>query len=1590
MSRDQSSPSPIDNPVAAMAAALAEAAQDGGAAAADDDQDPTAALHGLLARLTGHHAASFGEFSRFSSGGRYKSLLDDLQCTDDEFRQESGLRKLCETLLMGNEETLGGFRPDQFVPVLHDLLQCDYRPQVALLACDALCNMLEAMPQSSPVVAQCASSLCAKLLSIEYIDLAERALTTLSKLSVEQGKAILQAGGLNSVLAFLDFFPIAIQRSAMQTAANVCCFAGSADISLVKDAVPQLSNLLQYADRVLVEAACDCFGKLVNNFRNSSEHLQLLADHGLIPKMAGLLSASPRLIGKKSVSLVLSVLAGVIQACPTLVGILHESDIVGVAVGLLGHSPAGVTDRSANSSRAQSAGSGTRLNSSPEQLCDVMDLLFELLPPLPKDVLVSVMPTMDETKIMWQWRDNEQRWRNYQSSEAKILERAYNSGEKSANFRMHGQHYSVNFEDMVQMNRVTRVSRPVKRLDKSESSAESDPESDPRTVYLTENAGVLEQFCEPLVAPLFDVFLSTANLNLKLKTIMVIVKMLHHATPSLLEECLRSLAISSYLTNILRKESGKLVVAALQIAQDLVKKLPAIFSVTFRRQGVLFEVCRLSSPQLKSGRGKSKITLPKSPEAGASSSKVRVEYLKAMEKFVCKASRNILEEHFDESLVEKRPLDDMHPAMDLTRRLHGLANEIDPEKEQKFGNLRAKEALSNIAVLLADEEASISSFELWSSGMIPALLRYLTLPTSTESKHTRLDRIRTFLKLFFVHNADDELMHNEALNVLVKSIQGAINLTESFPRGAGTNNDAFIENLKHPIRLKLEPEKGSSFKELSSHLVMIEPFASINAIEEFLWPRVRQSDRARQRGGAAAAAAAAAAPEDAAEESESMTENPENERDMDQHSVEDFEEGRHIEDDDDEDEEDEDEEDEDEDDEDDKDADDEDGDRSRDSEGAGRRRSRLVDLSSLAEDDATDDVDFAAAASAQASSGTHRKVQVLMNGLVLDSTSTIFEAIREHDPSSVRGSVGLGRFGGHRMGGKVYCITYREAPPPTAPAHDFSDQSRSTSDATGASKIHPLEALLELPKMISLDIHDDLYASLALLRVLFVLNESGDMVGGTQILHPSEFVNNSIASKITREVSDLESICSASFPGWCRELVTTCPFIVPFECKSLFFFYTAFGSVRALVYFQQVNNIPEVDSAGERTLPTRVSRIKIKVSRRHILRSLSHMVPSFTNSKAIVEVIFKGEIGTGLGPTQEFYALASQAWQQRKLGMWRDDSYDATEASDVAASNHVFSTGGLYPSPRPATLSETEIVSRLGLFKLLGTFIARAMLDSRMLDLPLSVCFMTWLLGYESQLGLAELRIVDEKLWQSINKLDDIARRHAAIVADSDISSAERDTMMADLKVDGCSIDDLCLTFELPGYPGVALKEDGAETSVTLETLGEYVDLVVRHTLIDSVQNEMRAVREGFAEVFPYDTLKLFSAGELTKVLRGSDPLVWEKEELKRILNADHGYNSDSPQVDYLSQVLSEFDREEQRLFLAFITGCPNLPVGGFKALRPPLTVVRKSVPCPDDELPSVMTCQNYLKLPPYTSVETLAARLKLAMREGQGSFALS
>ncbi|XP_052627605.1 E3 ubiquitin-protein ligase UPL3-like [Lactuca sativa] len=149
-------------------------------------------------------------------------------------------------------------------------------------------------------------------------------------------------------------------------------------------------------------------------------------------------------------------------------------------------------------------------------------------------------------------------------------------------------------------------------------------------------------------------------------------------------------------------------------------------------------------------------------------------------------------------------------------------------------------------------------------------------------------------------------------------------------------------------------------------------------------------------------------------------------------------------------------------------------------------------------------------------------------------------------------------------------------------------------------------------------------------------------------------------------------------------------------------------------------------------------------------------------------------------------------------------------------------------------------------------------------------------------------------------------------------------------------------------------------------------------SLILCITRQLEAFRAGFNQVFEASSLQIFSPSELDYLLCGRREM-WEADTLVEHIKFDHGYTSKSPVVINLLEIMGEFNPEQQRAFCQFVTGAPRLPPGGLAVLNPKWTIVRKLQSSnntasnaaggvsesADDDLPSVMTCANYLKLLP-------------------------
>lgn len=323
-------------------------------------------------------------------------------------------------------------------------------------------------------------------------------------------------------------------------------------------------------------------------------------------------------------------------------------------------------------------------------------------------------------------------------------------------------------------------------------------------------------------------------------------------------------------------------------------------------------------------------------------------------------------------------------------------------------------------------------------------------------------------------------------------------------------------------------------------------------------------------------------------------------------------------------------------------------------------------------------------------------------------------------------------------------------------------------------------------------------------------------------------------------------------------------------------------------------------------------------------------------------------------------------------------------------------------------------------FTFLGKFMAKAIMDSRVLDLPLSTAFYKLLVD-KSSVCEDDLKHVDASLASSVESLRDYVRQRRHLIyemttrrraAESNRSIEDLEKKLAELEK---TVADLDLDFTLPGYPSIELKARASPKQppalVTLDNLDEYIRLVVEWTLHKGVAAQLDAFREGFSSILPASSVfgGLFFPDELDRLVCGAGYQRWDLKLLAECTRCDHGYTHESKAVQNLFDIMCSFDAHEQRLFLQFITGSPRLPIGGLRSLVPQLTIVRKtpdsmtttassSSPssgsqhnnASDNYLPSVMTCVNYLKLPEYSSIDIMRDKLTQAMRDGQLSFHLS
>lgn len=537
------------------------------------------------------------------------------------------------------------------------------------------------------------------------------------------------------------------------------------------------------------------------------------------------------------------------------------------------------------------------------------------------------------------------------------------------------------------------------------------------------------------------------------------------------------------------------------------------------------------------------------------------------------------------------------------------------------------------------------------------------------------------------------------------------------------------------------------------------------------------------------------------------------------------------------------------------------------------------------------------------STGEPAKLIFSVGGKQLNRHLTIYQAVQRQlvleEDDEERFTTGDNASGeGSRFWGDIYTITYKKAEGQsdrtvstgasnavTAVNSTKSGSSNSITDAQ-SNRASLLDSILQAELPCELEKSNPTYNILALLRVLEGLNQlaprlraqsildyyaegkisSLDEMNGISIRVPSEeFINGKLTPKLSRQIQDALALCSGSLPAWTAQLTKACPFLFPFETRRQYFCSTAFGLSRALYRLQQQQGAESHGLMNDREFRVgRLHRQKVRVSRNRILDSAVKVMEMYSSQRAVLEVEYFGEVGTGLGPTLEFYTLLGQELQKAKLEMWRSTSSSLKPSEDVnlneksvgknansVAGEFVHAPLGLFPRPWPpnSDASDGSKFSKVTeYFRLVGRVMAKALQDGRLLDLPLSPAFFKIVLGqveYFMFTSFGEMGYISiggkndgkdflflqnsnqivgsHDLFQELDLHDVLSfdaelgkvleELHAIVCRKQCLESVDSDNhdAVADLRFRGACIEDLCLDFTLPGYPDYVMKP-GDET----------------------------------------------------------------------------------------------------------------------------------------------------------------------------------
>ncbi|KAI8826569.1 uncharacterized protein EV422DRAFT_1875 [Fimicolochytrium jonesii] len=178
------------------------------------------------------------------------------------------------------------------------------------------------------------------------------------------------------------------------------------------------------------------------------------------------------------------------------------------------------------------------------------------------------------------------------------------------------------------------------------------------------------------------------------------------------------------------------------------------------------------------------------------------------------------------------------------------------------------------------------------------------------------------------------------------------------------------------------------------------------------------------------------------------------------------------------------------------------------------------------------------------------------------------------------------------------------------------------------------------------------------------------------------------------------------------------------------------------------------------------------------------------------------------------------------------------------------------------------------------------------------------------------------------------------------------------------------------------LVHGGEDVLVTNENRKQYVDLFVRHFVVDSTRRQFAAFRKGFWRVCGGEALKMCRPSELELMICGTASTTLDFTQLQAGAEYDDGYHPTHPLiVAFWSVVHTDLTLLQKKALLNFVTASDRVPLNGLRNLT---FVIQRNGP-DSDRLPTALTCFGRLLLPEYEGREKLRRMLVTAVENAKG-----